>query len=111
MTELLVAMGLAAGFVAAHASPFAERTLRNVGLDYSGLIFAALITLAHFSVSSAMSSPTSTGVLDTGVQASSAKRVFNDALARAALISLFSFSTISVGMFFGAPMPYQTLPS
>jgi len=50
MTELLVAMGLAAGFVAAHASPFAERTLRNVGLDYSGLIFAALITLAHFSV-------------------------------------------------------------
>jgi hypothetical protein len=38
-------------------------------------------------------------------------RAFNDASARAAFISLFSFSMMSVGMFFGAPTPYQTLPS
>src|SRR5215831_948777 len=94
------------------ASPTSRNgALWNVGPDHSGLMFANLITLAHFSVSSTMSLPNSTGVIDTGVQASSAKRAFNDASARAALISLSSFSMMSVGMFFGAPTPYQTLPS
>src|SRR5262249_15537782 len=44
--------------------PFAERALRNISrgrADYSALMLAARITLAHFSVSSAMSLPKSAG--------------------------------------------------
>ena len=43
--------------------PFAERTLRNMSpvAGHSGLMPANLTTLAHFSVSSAMSLPKSAG--------------------------------------------------
>ena len=74
------------------------------------LIPAALITLAHFSVSSAMSLPKSAGDIGIGVPPKSASRAFITGLARAALISLLSFSIISAGVFLGTPMPYQCSP-
>jgi hypothetical protein len=48
-------------FSARHRRRFAERALQNValGVDYSGLMLAALITFAHFSVSSPRSLPKS----------------------------------------------------
>jgi hypothetical protein len=48
--------------------PFAERALWNFRLaaGYSGLMPAALITLPHFSVSSAMSLLNSAGVIGIG---------------------------------------------
>src|SRR5262245_4209204 len=60
--------------------PFAERVLRNIGSGLprqSGLMFAARITLPHFSVSSATSFPNSAGVIGMGSPASSATRVCN----------------------------------
>ena len=78
---------------------------------HSGLMFAARITLPHFSVSSAMSLPKSAGEPRSTVPPRSASRAFNLGSARAALISLLSFSTISVGVFLGAPTPHYALAS
>ena len=64
---------------------------------------AARITLAHFSVSSAMSFPKSAGEPGSTVPPKSARRAFISGSVSAALISLFSLSTISAGGFFGAP--------
>ena len=47
------------------------------GWPYSALILAARITLPHFSVSSATSSPNSAGVIGMGSPPSSAKRACN----------------------------------
>jgi hypothetical protein len=59
--------------------------------NHSGLMLAARITLAHFSVSWAMSLPKSAGEPDTGVPPKSASRALNFGSARPALISLLSF--------------------
>ena len=74
-------------------------------------MLAARITLAHFSVSSAMSSPKSAGEPGSAVAPHSASRAFILGSARAALTSVLSFATISAGVFLGAPMPYQELAS
>src|SRR5262245_30142814 len=79
--------------------------------DHSALTLAARITLPHFSVSSAMSFPKSTGEPTSGVPPRSASRALILGSARAALISLLSFSTISTGVAFGAPRPDQPLAS
>src|SRR5262245_42893073 len=79
--------------------------------DYSGLILTAWITLPHFSVSAAMCLPKSAGEHVSAVAPSSAIRALILGSANAALISLLSLSTISVGVFLGAPMPNQALAS
>src|SRR5262245_10792549 len=74
---------------------------------YSGLILAARITLPHFSVSSAINLPKSAGESASTSPPSSASRALSLGSARPALISLLSFSTISAGVFLGAPTPYH----
>src|SRR6476620_12107297 len=87
-------------------------TLWNAGLPaHSGLMLAARITLAHFSVSSAMSLPKSPGDPGSTVLPRSANRPLILESARPALISLLSLSMISAGVFLGAPMPSHTLAS
>src|SRR5262245_28782957 len=79
--------------------------------DHSGLMPADLITLPHFSVSSAMSLPKSAGESASTSPPRSASRVFSLGSARAALISLLSLSMIAEGVFLGAPTPNQPLAS
>src|SRR5262249_54137483 len=93
---------------------FAERTLRNISpgrADHSALMLRARITLPHFSVSSAISLAKSAGEPGRTVAPRSASRAVILGSARAALISLLSLSTISIGVFLGAPMPNQKLAS
>src|SRR4051812_36869821 len=78
---------------------------------YSALMLAALITLTHFSVSSAISLPKSAGEPPRILPPRSAMRAFSFASASAALISLFSLSTMSAGVLRGAATPYQELAS
>src|SRR5262249_11980713 len=66
---------------------------------------ANLMTLAHFSVSAAMSLPKSAGELGCGSLPNAAYRDFKLASARAELISVLSLSTILAGVPFGAPIP------
>src|ERR1700681_1041273 len=73
------------------------------GADQSGLMPASLITLAHFSVSSAMNFPNSAGEPPNTVAPRSANRAFSLGSPRLALISLLSLSMISAGVFLGAP--------
>src|SRR5262245_54536028 len=95
-----------------HRDAFAERDLWNIGLHaHSGLIPANLITLPHFSVSSAMNLPKSAEELANTVAPRSAIRAFIRGSARPALISLLSLSMISAGVFLGMPTPYQLLAS
>src|SRR5262245_9056289 len=78
---------------------------------HSAFIPANLTTLVHFSVSSAMNFPKSAGEPANTAAPRSVRRVFVLGSARAALISLLSFSTISVGVAFGTTIPYQPLAS
>src|SRR5262245_63221728 len=73
--------------------------------DHSALMLADRITLPHFSVSEARSFPKLAGVIVMGTLPRSASRAFIPGSVRAALISLLSLSTISVGVFLGAPRP------
>src|SRR5262245_50873635 len=82
------------------SGPRAER-------PYSGLTLAARITLAHFSVSLAMSLPNSAGVIGIGAPPSSTRRALSLGSARAALISLLSLPMTSAGVPLGAPRPSQ----
>src|SRR5262245_17095271 len=84
---------------------------RGPGNNYSGLRLAARVTLAHFSVSSATSLPTSAGEPASTVAPSSAIRALILGSARPALISLLSLSTISAGVPLGAPTAFQALAS
>src|SRR5205807_2573184 len=77
----------------------------------SGLMPADLITLAHLSVSSAMSLPKSTGEPGRTVPPRSASRAFRLGSARAAFIPALSLSMISTGVFAGAPTPENELAS
>ena len=72
-----------------------------------------LTTLAHFSVSLAISLPKSAGEVGNTPPPRSPSRALILESARPALISLFSLSTISAGVFFGATMPNRNalLPS
>src|SRR5262249_48770427 len=79
--------------------------------DHSALMPANLTTLAHFSVSAATKLPKSEGEPAITVPPRSASRALILGSARPALISLFSFSTISAGVFFGVPTPVQKLDS
>src|SRR4029077_18356691 len=87
--------------------PFTNGKLWNVGARgfYSGLMLAALITLPHFSVSSAMNLARSAGAIVIGTEPSSAIRALIAGSARPALICLLSLSIISGDVFLGAPMP------
>src|SRR5262245_54723396 len=77
----------------------------------SGLMPANLITLLHFSVSSAMCFAKPAGDSASIVPPSSASRALILGSKRPALISLLSLSTISGGVLLGAPIPCQPLPS
>src|SRR5262249_43629450 len=79
--------------------------------DQSGLAPENFTTLAHFSVSSAMSFPKSAAGPGSIVPPRSASCAFSLGLARPELISLLSFPTISTGVFLGAPTPYHWLAS
>src|SRR5262245_35549160 len=97
-----------------NALDFAERDVMEylIGLPHqSALMFAARITLAHFSVSSAMCLPKSAGEPGSTVPPRSARRAFILGSSRAALTSLLSLSTMSAGVAFGAPTPNQKLAS
>jgi hypothetical protein len=75
--------------------------------DQSGLAPENLTTLAHFSVSSAMSFPKSAGDPETVVLPRPASCALILGSDSAALIYPFSFSMIPVGEFLGAPMPFH----
>jgi len=75
------------------------------------LILPARITLAHLSVSSTIYLSNSPGVIGLGMLPRSAKRTLIFGSAKAALISLLSFSTMTAGIAFGAPMPCQVFAS
>jgi hypothetical protein len=77
--------------------------------DYSGLIFANLITLAHFSVSSAMRFPNSAGVIDSGSTPKLIRRALMAGSKTMALISLLSFSMIAEGVPLGANQLHHSL--
>src|SRR5262245_46447067 len=91
------------------ALPASWTTISSQGR--SGLMFAARITLPHFSVSSAISLPKSAGEPAITVPPKSASRALSGGSARAALISLLSLLTISAGVPVGPPTPYQPLDS
>src|SRR5262249_50608553 len=74
--------------------------------DYSALMPANLTTLRHLSVSSAMNFPKSVGEPVNTAAPRSVRRFFMLESTRAALISLLSFSTISVGVALGTTIPY-----
>src|SRR5262249_25149224 len=79
---------------------------------HSALMPANLITLAHFSVSSAMSLPKSVGVI--GVPAPPkvlARRAFILGFTRPALISHLILLIIPTGALLEAPTPYHPLAS
>src|SRR5262245_3564779 len=78
---------------------------------HSALMFAARITLPHFSVSSAMSLPKSAGEPTNAVPPSSASRALILGSARPALISWLSLPMISVGVLLGAPIATNALAS
>src|SRR5215510_1593562 len=79
--------------------------IRLLKQPHSDLMPANLITLAHFSVSSAISFPNSAGDPGSVTPPRSARRAFILGSSRAALTSLLSLSTISAGVTFGAPTP------
>src|SRR5262245_47249731 len=76
---------------------------------HSALMLASRITLAHFSVSSAMSLPKSPGEPPSVVPPRSASCALILGSASAALISLLSLLMISDAVFLGAPIPHQAL--
>ena len=82
---------------------------RSTSRHHSGLMLAARITLAHFSVSAATKLPKSEGEPAITVPPRSASRALSWGSARAALISLLSLLTISAGVPEGPPTPYQPL--
>jgi len=78
---------------------------------HTGLMPANFTTLAHFAVSSATNFPNSAGVVDIGVTPMPTRLACILGSATTALISLLSFSMISVDVLLGAPMPCHPLAS
>src|SRR6266480_7559256 len=93
-----------------HIGRYGTFTMR-ANQPYPALMLTARITWPHFSVSSAMNLPNSTGDSANTVPPKSASRAFNWGSARPALISLLSLSMTSTGVSFGAPTPYHALTS
>src|SRR4029079_5550520 len=85
--------------------------LSDMCRDHSALMPAARTTLAHFSASSTMSFPKLAGEPGSMMPPKSASRAFILGSESPALIALLSLSTISPGVFLGAPTPYQLLAS
>src|SRR5260370_809506 len=86
--------------------------LRNVPAAlYSTFMPANSATFFHFSVSATIIAPKASGGPTSGSPPSSIRRVLIAGSANTVLISLFSFSMISFGVFFGAPMPNSALAS
>src|SRR5262245_16653809 len=112
MSSTLIIVRLASGpWWARHSRRFAERALRNISPDHSGLMLAARITLPHFAVSAARCFPKSDGGPANGIEPRSKSRALSLGSARPALISALSLSTIQLGVLLGAPMQYQALAS
>src|SRR3954463_3034912 len=80
-------------------------------LTQSGFAPANFTTFAHFTVSSFTCLPKSAGEPAIGEALSSAKRALALGSASIALTSLLSLATMSAGVPFGAPIPYQELAS
>src|SRR5262245_13214175 len=80
-------------------------------LHHSGLMFAARITLPHFSVSSARSLAKSEDEPVNISLPNSPIRAITVVSARAALTSRLIRSTISVGVPLGAPIPSHPVTS
>src|SRR5215813_15492396 len=80
-------------------------------VTHSGLMLAARMTLAHLSVSCAMSVPKSVGEPAMAVPPSSANRALIFGSASPALISRLSLLMTARGVFFGAPRPNHPLIS
>src|ERR1700676_1895953 len=78
---------------------------------HSALMPANLTTFAHFAISSPMRPANSEEEPASTVPPRSANRAFSPGSSRQALISALSFSTISTGVFFGAPTPNHALAS
>jgi len=78
---------------------------------YSGFAPENLTTFAHFSVSDAIKLVKSAGDDGAGAPPRSIRRALNSGSASPALIVLLSFSTISAGVFFAAPIPNQAVAS
>src|SRR6266403_2132349 len=72
---------------------------------------AALTTFSHFSVSATIILPKASGGPISGSPPRSISFALIAGSASTALISLFSFSMISLGVFFGTPMPNSALAS
>src|ERR1700704_4152110 len=79
--------------------------------DQSAVTPVNLMTSAHFRVSFSMNLAKSAGEPAKMSQPRSAKRVLMLGSSSAALICLFSLSTIAGGVPLGATMPYQPLAS
>src|SRR5262245_39954022 len=88
-----------------------ERQGGGESMGYCGLMPAALITLAHFAVSSAMSLPKSAGEPASTIPPMSASRSMILAAVRPALVSLLRAFTIAAGVSFGAAIPNHELAS
>src|SRR5471032_38074 len=78
---------------------------------HPGLMLAARMTLAHFSVSAARKRPNSAGVIGIGTPPSSTMRALSLGSASAAPTALLGLSTIPLGVAAGAPMPAKALVS
>src|ERR1044072_1875619 len=79
--------------------------------DHCALMPANFTTLPHFSISSAISLANSAGDPTSGVAPISESRALIPGSASAALNSLLSLSTTSMGVFMGAPIPNQLVTS
>src|SRR5262249_28025574 len=77
----------------------------------SALIPANFTTLAHFSVSSAISLPNSADDPSSATPPRSPRRAFILGSSRARLSSWLSLSASSAGVFLGTPKPYHWLAS
>src|SRR5215217_5368985 len=83
----------------------------GVSGDQPGLMSAARITFAHFSVSDARKWPNSAGVIGIGTPPRSRMRALILGSASAAVTPLLSLSTTSRGVAAGAPRPANALVS
>src|SRR5687768_7543369 len=84
-----------------------ERAPEAVQLHWLTLMFASLMSLAYFAISSLMKAANSAGVLDTASTPRSAKHFFTSGSARAFTVSAFSLSTIAFGLPAGSSTPHQ----
>src|SRR3974377_1177446 len=106
--------GCAEIFIGGCGNPFAEprrHRHRRVTVRHSTLRLATFTTFPPFSVSAAINLPKLAGVTTIGMPPSSSSFAFSLGSARPPLIALFTVSTISFGVFFGAPMPNHAKPS